>query len=329
MKSRLLLAPSLVLAAALAGCTPAPDPWAKVPGGPPRVLVTIPALASFVDNVAGDKAAVVSLCTNQGPHGRDFNIQETGYFRKADAFFAVGLGLDDEHFADKLFETAGNPRLKYVKLGDGLPDKLLKGGEEHDRHAAEGKGDEHEHGHGGHDPHVWLGIPQAVALVDEIRARLAEVDPAHAADYEANAAHYKQTLHDLHKEGEKLLEGKKDRKLISFHDSLGYFADSFGLKIVDVIEKVPGSEASSQDSRELQKLVELCQMQQVRVIAVEPQYPTTGSAETVLRALKGRGLDVKFVEVDPLETSEGKAPDAGWYVEKMRGNLKRLADALP
>ena len=329
MKARFLPALLTAAAAGFAGCTKAPDPWDKVPGGPPRVLVTIPPLASFVHSVAGDRAAVFSLCTSQGPHGHEFNAHETSYLRRADAFFAVGLGLDDEHFADKLYESAGNPRLKYAKLGDALPDNLLRHLDEPGHDTDAGKGHDHDHGHGEHDPHVWLGIPQATAVVEVIRARLADADPAHAADYEANASRYKQTLADLHAEGKKLLAGKKDPKIVSFHDSLAYFADSFGLKIVGVIERVPGGEASSKDSRELQKLVELCRKENVRVIAVEPQYPTTGSAQLVQQALKDKGLDVRLVEVDPLETSDGKAPDAGWYAGKMRENLKKLAEALP
>ena len=39
-------------------------------------------------------------------------------------------------------------------------------------------------------------------------------------------------LWDLQKDGEEMLKGTKDRKLISFHDSLRYFAKSYGLTIV-------------------------------------------------------------------------------------------------
>ena len=42
--------------------------------------------------------------------------------------------------------------------------------------------------------------------------------------------------------GEKVLKDKKDRRIISFHESLGYFAKEFDITIVDVIEEGPGQE---------------------------------------------------------------------------------------
>jgi hypothetical protein len=43
---------------------------------------------------------------------------------------------------------------------------------------------------------------------------------------------------------------------------------------------------------------------------------------------KDKDLEVKLVEIDPLETAEPGQVDAGWYVKKMKENLKVLADSL-
>ena len=45
------------------------------------------------------------------------------------------------------------------------------------------------------------------------------------------------------------------RKLITFHDGFGYFADAFDLEILKAIEEEAGSEASAKDIKEIVGLV--------------------------------------------------------------------------
>src|SRR5262249_34800048 len=155
---------------------------------------------------------------------------------------------------------------------------------------------EHEHEHGEYDPHIWLGIPQAIAMVEIIRGELKKVDgnPAHQDDYAKNAAAYIETLQKLHADGKAKLRDKENRKIIALHEALGYFADSFDLKIVDAIEMAPGQEASP---THMAKLVKKCKDEDVRVIAVEPQYQKGSSA----KVLKDEVKNIEFAVVDPLE----------------------------
>ena len=214
----------------------------------------------------------------------------------------------------------------YRKLGERLPKNLLlKGEEDHGKEEAK-----HDHDHGEYDPHVWLGIPQAIAMVEMIRDELTKVDGAHAEDYEKNAEEYVKKLKKLQSDGQAKLTDKNDRKIIAFHESLGYFAKSFELNILDAIEVAPGQEPSPGHMKEL---VEKCKKENVRVIAVEPQYPKGTSAEVLQREVKG----LEFAVVDPLETAADKdvkddqkeLKDKGWYEKKMKQNLDALAKSLP
>ena len=59
-----------------------------------------------------------------------------------------------------------------IEVAETIPDKQLKA-------MAEGDGDNHaghDHKHGDHDPHVWLGPPQAKVMVVTIAAKLSEID---------------------------------------------------------------------------------------------------------------------------------------------------------
>ncbi len=340
MTGMFLIVATMALASCWLGCSRSTPVWSSRKG-PPRVVVTIPALDNFVRSVGGDHVGVVCLCTAQGPHHYQYNAQDAILLREADLFFAIGLSLD-EGFADKIQIESHNPRLHYVKLGDRLRDedekrkeKLLLRLPEHEEH---GKEEEHEHGHdhehGEFDPHIWLGIPQAVALVEIIRDELKKADPNNAGDYDKNAAKYIEKLNALHAYGKEQLKDKKNRKIIAFHESLRYFAKSFDIDIVDVLEVNPGAEANQ---AHMVKLAKECKEKDVRVIAVEPQYPTETSAKLLRDAMKDKDKEITFVEIDPLETAEKKdlkddekeLKDPEWYDKKMRQNLDNLAKSLP
>ena len=294
-----LVVVAMALVSALPGCSRSTPVWNNR-GGPPRVVVTIPALDNFVRNVGGDHVAVVCLCTTQGPHHYQYNAEDAMLLRQADLFFAIGLQLD-EKFAEPIQIESHNAHLQYVKLGERLPKKLLLPMREEHEHGKEEEGHEHghEHEHGANDPHVWLGIEQAKAMVEIIRDELKKADPNHEADYDKNATSYLEKLDKLHSYGKKQLKDKKNRKIIAFHESLGYFAKSFDLNIVDVIEVTPGSESAQPH---LVNLAKKCKEENVQVIAVEPQY----SQETSAKLLKEHNKGIEFVVVDPLETADKK-----------------------
>jgi ABC-type Zn uptake system ZnuABC Zn-binding protein ZnuA len=324
--SAALILSALALALNLSGCTRSTPAWQNHAGSP-RVVVTIPALDNFVRNVGGDHVAVICLCTTTGPHHYEYNPQDAMILRDADLFFAIGLTLDDK-FADPMQTESRNARLVYRKLGERLPKNLLlKGEEDHGKEEAK-----HDHDHGEYDPHVWLGIPQAIAMVEMIRDELTKVDGAHAEDYEKNAEEYVKKLKKLQSDGQAKLTDKNDRKIIAFHESLGYFAKSFGLDIVGVIERAPGQPPPEGHVKEL---VDTCKEKNVRVIAVEPQYPK-GASATLKRELENKGVEAVLVDVDPLETADPKeltedkkalkAKD--WYEKQMKRNLDNLAKNL-
>jgi ABC-type Zn uptake system ZnuABC Zn-binding protein ZnuA len=328
-----------ILAAAVLlplSCGGSQDPWQGLPG-PPRVVATFPPLACFVQNVGGDHVGVLSLCTAQGPHEFDPSTEDKLKLKRADLFVINGLGLDDR-FADSMAQSSDNPKLRgkdapgVINLGERLLQaKLVDRMEAHEEHE-EGKKEEHDHGHhhhGDNDPHVWLGIPQAKVMIEVIRDELKKADPVHSSDYDRRAADYIAKLDKLHEDGKAALKDKKNRKIVSSHDSLHYFAKSFDLEVADVIELQPGSDLTQAT---LADLVKNCKEEGVRVIATEPQYHDKGQkqAQDLVTELKRKGVpEVEIITVDPLETlTEGEKLDAGWYERRTRANLDELKKAL-
>lgn len=311
--------PALVLA--LGGCSQAKDPWAPVPGGPLKVLVSFPPLYCFTKAVAGDDAAVLSLLAPTGPHEHRATADDSQIAAGADLFLVNGLELDD--FVTTVANTSGNKKLKVVKVADkALPMK------EGPRLKMNSKGHVHDDGtectHGEWDPHVWLGVDQAIAMVNEIQKTLTEADPSHAANYEKRAKEYVAKLEQLRTDGVKLLAGKKNRKVIATHDALAYFCRCYGLELIDSIMPRPGIEAGTPKLAELETV---CKTKDVRLIAIEPQY-RRDAAEALRAALKRQGHDVTIVEVDPMETAPRADLTPDYYFTVMRRNLDNLAKAM-
>jgi ABC-type Zn uptake system ZnuABC Zn-binding protein ZnuA len=198
---------------------------------------------------------------------------------------------------------------------------LRKGSCHHDH----GDGVAHDHGN---DPHVWLSPDYAIRQVEGIRDALKEADPVHGKGYDERAAAYVKKLEQLKADGVELFKGKSDKNIVTFHDSMTYFAETFKINIVGVVQKNPGSEPNSD---ELGKLIALCadEKNPIRVITVEPQYGTSRSAGEVIKELQLKKVpDPMLVEFDPLETVAPEELTPDWYERKMRANIEALAKAM-
>jgi ABC-type Zn uptake system ZnuABC Zn-binding protein ZnuA len=327
MSTRLLgLIGLLALAAsALPGCTTKPPAqvWPDKPG--PRVATTFAALYCLASSVAGPDGTVHTLLSDKGPHGYEFTPADAEKLRGANLLLINGLGLDDE-LAKKVRSTIGADA-KLVAVGEAaVPRDRLIRDEDEDEKDDKDKG-KPEHQHGEFDPHVWLGPPEAILMVEKIRDELTALDPAHADGYRQRAADTAARLRKLHEDGKALLKDKKDRQLVTFHESLRYFARAYDLKIAGVVEVTPGTEPGI---AQLNELIKHCEKEHVRLIAVEPQYSAKNAGQTLLDELRksNKVPDAAFVEIDPIETGPPEGLTLDYYEKTMRQNLDNLAKTM-
>lgn len=327
------LAIAMALPLLLVGCSRPPEPWREAKTGQKRVLVSFPPLYSITHAIAGDDAYVLCLLSSTGPHEYEPSPVDMMKFTKADLVIVNGLGLD-ETFMKKLIAGSSNPSVPLFDVGakiEKVDHDLLRHPEHEEEMEAKGKEHKHAHNHthGEHDPHLWLGPPQAMKMAELIAERLGELDPPHKANYAKRAAEFQGKLKALQEEGKALLKGTKSRNIVTMHESLGYLADAFGLNVVGSLQVAPGVDP---DPKRLAELAELCKKENVRVIAVEPQY-SRALAETLQRTMKARGVTVTLVEIDPLETAPIAAgalnPDPTYYLRTLREDIEKLAKALP
>lgn len=130
-----------------------------------------------------------------------------------------------------------------------------------------------KHVHGEIDPHVWESVPNTIAMVQVIRDRLIQVDPAHQNEYRGNAQEYINTLKNLHRYISELI-GRippAQRNLVTTHDAFGYLADTYGLKIAGFVSSNPQKEPAARD---IVKLTRTLKELNVPAVFIEPNMVT-------------------------------------------------------
>ncbi len=224
-----------------------------------------------------------------------------------DVLIVNGAGM--ESFLDKVLKQ--KPDLKVVDASEGID--LIKSDYEHDHdHEGENEHDEDEE----YNPHVWLSVKNAIKQVENIEQQLVEYNPENKDKYEENSKSYVAELDELDNKIHSELDPIKDKNIVTFHEAFPYFAKEYGLNIVGVVEREPGSEPSA---KELQETIEKIKTLDVKAICVEPQY-STKSADTI-----SKETNVDVYTLDPIVTEESKNSS---YIDIMYKNLETLKEAF-
>ncbi|MBU1855855.1 MAG: metal ABC transporter substrate-binding protein [Verrucomicrobia bacterium] len=210
---------------------------------------------------------------------------------KADIFVVNGAGM--ETFLDKAIQQV--PRLKLIQASEGIPLLVTAGVV---------------------NPHVWVSVTAHMQQVENIAAGLEQLDPDHADLYRKNARAYLAKLDTLRATMRAGLQNVRTRDIITFHEAFPYFAREFGLTVVAVIEREPGSEPNA---RELAQAITLVKKTGIKAIFAEPQY----SAKAADAIARETGTTV--YRLDPVVTGP-MAPDT--YLTIMKANLQTLEKAL-
>jgi zinc/manganese transport system substrate-binding protein len=250
LRSRRLLALAVLLVASSAvlvtGCG---DNDSEASGAELTVVATTTQVADFVRNVGGDRVDVHGILgTNADPHDYEPRPSDVGAIGDAPLVFKSGGDIDA--WLDELIENAGgDPRV--VTLIDSV-------------HRIKGE-------HGETDPHWWEDPRNTIRAVAVIRDALIEADPAGRATYERNAGAYLRKLQALDREIADCMRRvpANERKLVTTHDALGYFADRYDVEVVGAL--IPSLSTQAQPSaRDINELVD-----QIREEGVEAIFPET------------------------------------------------------
>ena len=336
-----------MLALALTGCgalddadaptdtspsAPVDDDAARPPGAaesapPALIMATTTIWADIARNVAcGGLAEVASILPPLAdPHDFEPSMSDRARLDAAQLIVANGLGLE-EGLEDTLVsaEADGTP---VFSTGDHVTtlefDAETFGGHDDEGEDDGDEADDHG-GHGSEDPHVWLDpvrVAQAVESLADALVRDAELDANRVA---ACTDAYLADLADLHRDIADTLDAVAParRKLVTNHDSLGYFADRYGFEVIGTI--IPAATTLAEPSPAgLEELAHLIEDTGVRVIFAEELGHGAGEATMLADRLEG-------VSVENLYTGALGPPGSGaeTYIAMMRHNAGTIAAAL-
>lgn len=114
-----------------------------------------------------------------------------------------------------------------------------------------------DHGEIEVDPHVWHDVGNAIIMVELIRDVLMKTDPERVEQYRLRAEIYLKELSDLQKWTFQEIStlDKERRKLVTSHDTFGYFARRYGFEIIGAVVDSATTEAADPSALKTAQLV--------------------------------------------------------------------------
>ncbi len=271
------------------------------------VVATNSILSDLVKNVGGE---FVELYTMVGPnadvHTFEPSPQDNIVLAKANVIFEIGLHL--EPWLADLYASSGSQAQRY-RVSEGVELIRVKDADSKDPEI---------------DPHVWHDVSNAMTMVVAIRDALIKDDSVHAQNYRDNADSYLKKLAALDdrvmREVSRLPAER--RKLVTSHDTFGYFARRYGFEIAGAAIDSATTEAADPSALKTAQLVE-----KVKAAAVPAVFMENVSNPKLIEAI-AREAGVKVAPKlysDALGEPGSSGED---YIQMMTYNVQVIVEAL-
>ena len=274
-----------------------------------QVVTTIGQIADAARIIGGDHVRVTSLMgAGTDPHLYVASISDVDKLRGADVVFYNGLYLEAQ-LEDVLEQLA--ERQSVVAVSAGIdPAGLMPSADYADEF----------------DPHIWFDVALWSQAVAQVRDTLSQIDPAHAADYEANAAAYLAELAalDAYVAEQAARVPAEQRVLITAHDAFNYFGRAYDFEVLGLQGISTASEAGTGD---VQQLSDFIAARRIPAIFIESSVPVR-NVEAVQAAVRNRGFDVGIGGQLFSDAMGDTGTPEGTYVGMVRHNIDTIVGAL-
>lgn len=281
-------------------------------GAPLRVVTTTTFLDDTVRRVGGEHVRTVRLMgPGVDPHLYHARASDLRQMRAADTVIAVGLFLEGS--LDRTLRAVAQSK-PVLFAGETIPKHLLLPPPSGAPAAEE------------HDPHVWFDPALWAYVVDAVTRQLADLDPAHTADYVRRGAAYRDRVLDLAQEVRTTLAEipPPKRQLVTSHDAFRYFGRAFDLRVVAIQGISTQEEASTAD---IGRVADEIARTGVRSVFLETSVPPQ-TLDAVLAAVRQRGGDVRIGGQLYSDSAGDDGTPEGTYLGMVRTNAERLVEGL-
>lgn len=293
----------------LAACGEAPRSTGD--GGKLRITATTGMIADAAAQVGGELVEVTGLMgPGIDPHLYKASQGDVKKLDDADVIFYNGLHLEGK--MGEIFEQLEKSKpvvaiSSYVKEEQLITDPSATGG-------------------AAHDPHIWFDVRLWMTAVEVIRDTLAEKDPEHAAQYEANAADYLSKLEELDTYAKEQIAGipETSRILVTAHDAFGYFGKAYDMEVKGLQGMNTMSEYGSKDVSELRDfLVE----NGIKAVFIESSV-SPKSIESVIEGARKLGHEVTIGGELYSDAMGDAGTDEGTYLGMVKHNVDTIVKSL-
>jgi zinc/manganese transport system substrate-binding protein len=276
-----------------------------------KVVATTPDLASVAREIGGNRVNVVALAKpTEDPHFVDAKPSFIVTLNRADALVEGGAELE-LGWLPPLLENSRNSKIAAgapgrIVASEGI--RLLEIPTSFDR----SKGDIHSLG----NPHYMIDPAAAKVVARNIASHFSALDPKDAATFNANLARFNSRIDTKLADWQRQLAPYRGAKIVTYHRDFIYFAQRFGLSIVDELEPKPGIAPSP---AHLAQVIGEMKRGNVKVILVQP-FQNRKTAETVARQTGAAVVDAP--------QQPGAANNTSSYFDNMDNLVRAIAAAL-
>lgn len=317
-KFSLLIGVILFFALLLMACGRIEDPSGSEDSSYLEIVVTTTFIGDVIGRVVGEIPQItitVLLEPGQNPHSYQPTPQDMVKISRADAIFVNGFEL--EEFLEGLLDGA-DTQAELIVVSEGIQPLGMTEGHDHEEADHE---DEEQDSEPGYDPHVWFNPNNLIIWTENISRALSELDPKHSALYLANGQAYQEELIALdtwiREEIQRVPE--QNRKLVTDHTSLGYFAEEYGFTQIGAVIPALTTEVET-SGQELAGLIDTIREEQVKAIFIAVDFDPTLSQ----RVAEETGVDLVLLYFGSLTAGE----PAGTYLDFMRYDVTAIISAL-
>ncbi len=277
------------------------------------VVASSTQLHDITRTIGGDKVEVHSLYKpNVDPHTYQASAEDAKMIEQAELIIQNGLGLESP--IEELFGNVSEAQAVIV-AGEYIDPLKHEDDEEHK--------EEDEHGHGEYDPHIWFSVDNMKVVTEKITEKLQEIDQDNTDYYAQNRDEYLKSLEELDTYiRDRIAEiPQEQRKIISVHQVLGYYARDYDLEISGSVISNFSSEAQP-SAKEVSELIELIREENIKAIFTE-QLIDNSLAEQIARETDASITAGLYTDSLGTEDSE-----AGTYIDMMKYNTEIIVNAL-
>jgi manganese/iron transport system substrate-binding protein len=279
---------------------------AEINNNLPKVVATTSVLCDLTKQIAANNINLTCLMSSsEDPHLYEPKPEERKAIEQANLILYNGYNLEPGLI--KIIKTTKNraPKIAVGQIAVPKPQKFKEGNKTVI------------------NPHLWHNARNAIAMVNVISQNLGKLKSQNAVDYTKNAKKINIQLTQLDRWIKSRIASipVNQRKLVTTHNAMGYYAQAYGLKLAGTLEGVSTQERPT-DAR-IANLVKSIQQARIPTIFAE------GTANLNLIQAAAKEAKVKVSNRKLYTDGLGEiGSDGESYQKMMAANTRTIVEGL-